>query len=239
MLTSGLSIEWTRQPDEIRLAQALRFKVFSEDFSPVFPHAQEGLDKDPFDDVCDHLLIKEKATQLVVGTYRVISPTAACLIGHAYCESIFDLSPLALLKSKVVEIDRSCIDKRYRNGSTILLMWKRIYQYMLTHQYEYIMGCSSVSLTDKGPAAAGLLHKLVSQGHYSTEHQFHAKSPVDLTGITPSKNVSVPAILKGYLSVGAKVCSEPGFDPLFNSADFLTILKLSDMNQLFVQRFSR
>jgi hypothetical protein len=45
--------------------------------------------------------------------------------------------------------------------------------------------------------------------------------------------------LKGYLNVGASICSEPGVDPLFNTVDYLTILKMTDMNSKYVKRFLR
>ena len=235
----GLQVCWASNAEDIKRVQRFRFKVFSEDYTPQFPQAHLGLDQDVFDPICDHLLIFESATQEIVGCYRIIPPSAAQEIGSMYCDSLFDLTPLQAIRGKMVEMDRSCIAKNYRNGSIILLMWKLIFNYLKQHDYEYIIGCSSMSIEDGGHAAVALYQQLIEAQHFSADYIIHANTPIDLD-ISPAKGkVSIPPILKGYLNVGAKVCSEPAFDPLFNTADFLTILKVCEMKPKYAQRFSR
>jgi len=50
----------------------LRFKVFNLELGEglAASHAT-GLDVDPFDEFCDHLIVEEVATGKVVGTYRL------------------------------------------------------------------------------------------------------------------------------------------------------------------------
>ena len=235
----GLKVCWASNAEDIKRVQRFRFKVFSEEYTPQFPQAHLGLDEDLFDPICDHLLIFESATQEIVGCYRIIPPSAAQHIGSMYCDSLFDLTPLQAIRSKIVEMDRSCIDKKYRNGSIILFMWKLIFNYLKQHGYEYIIGCSSMSIADGGHAAVSLHHRLMDSHHFSTVFAIKAKTPIDLDISPAAGKVSIPPILKGYLNLGAKVCSEPTFDPLFNTADYLTILKVSDMKPKYVQRFSR
>jgi putative hemolysin len=37
------------------------------------------------------------------------------------------------------------------------------------------------------------------------------------------------------LRIGAKICGEPAWDPDFNTADFLTTLRLSDINPRYAK----
>ena len=48
---------------------------------------------------------------------------------------------------------------------------------------------------------------------------------------------SVPALLKGYLKLGARVCGEPAWDPDFNTADFPMLLSVSNMGQRYRKHF--
>ena len=58
--------------DEVRRAQRLRFEVFNLELNvgSVESHFT-GLDVDPFDNVCDHLIVEHLATGEIVGTYRL------------------------------------------------------------------------------------------------------------------------------------------------------------------------
>ena len=239
MRSEALRVCWAGGREDIERVQRFRFKIFTEEYIPHFPQAHLGLDEDVFDHVCDHILIIENTTNQIVGSYRLIPPKAAQKVGSMYCDLLFDLQPLQSIRHNIVEMDRSCIDKRYRNGSTILYMWKMIFQYMKLHGYEYIIGCSSLSIQDGGHAAVALHQRLRALNHFSSQYAIKAKTPIDLNMSTATGLVSIPPILKGYLNVGAKVCSEPAFDQLFNTADYLTIMKLSDMKSNYVKRFSR
>lgn len=239
MSSADLRVCWASGKEDIERAQRFRFKVFTEEYTPHFPQAHLGLDQDAFDHVCDHLLIIENTSNQIVGSYRLIPPKAAQQVGSMYCDLLFDLQPLQSIRGSIVEMDRSCIDKKYRNGSTILYMWKMIFQYMKTHGHEYIIGCSSLSMQDGGHAAVALHQRLHALNHFSTHYAIKAKTPIDLGISASTAPVLIPPILKGYLNVGAKVCSEPAFDQLFTTADYLTILKMSDMKPNYVKRFSR
>lgn len=51
--------------------------------------------------------------------------------------------------------------------------------------------------------------------------------------------VEPPALVKGYLRLGARICGAPAWDPDFNVADFLTLLRLSDINPRYARHFLR
>ena len=141
----SLMISWARHQDEIEEAQRLRYKVFVEEMGAVLPKAKAGLDQDLFDNWCDHLIVRDEETLRVVGTYRVLTPHKAAKLGSLYSESEFDLTRLAHLRPKMIELGRSCVHQDYRTGSVIMALWGGLGRYMLQGGYETMLGCASVS----------------------------------------------------------------------------------------------
>ena len=91
---SKLALSLAGTPEEAREVQRLRYKVFIEAAGLSALANPGGLDKDGFDDWCDHLIVRESDSLRVVGTYRVLSPHSARKIGRFYSEQEFDLSRL-------------------------------------------------------------------------------------------------------------------------------------------------
>jgi putative hemolysin len=47
----------------------------------------------------------------------------------------------------------------------------------------------------------------------------------------------VPKLLRAYLTIGAKICSEPAIDREFKTIDFLTLLDLQTLHPRVAARF--
>ena len=57
---------------DVRAAQTLRFLVFNLELNEGLENSYSTLrDEDPFDAICDHLLVEDSRTGEVVGTYRL------------------------------------------------------------------------------------------------------------------------------------------------------------------------
>ena len=54
-----LYVDFACGPDDLRAAQALRYKVFGEEKGARLKGARSGLDADEFDPFCQHLLVRE------------------------------------------------------------------------------------------------------------------------------------------------------------------------------------
>src|ERR1700756_972072 len=98
----ALEARLARNAAEIRRAQKLRYRVFYREMS-AGPDAASFLsrrDVDPFDAVCDHLLVVDHAApQLrdappVVGTYRLLRKEAAARQSGFYSAGEFDIDAL-------------------------------------------------------------------------------------------------------------------------------------------------
>ena len=61
--------------------------------------------------------------------------------------------------------------------------------------------------------------------------------PLPLERLNGGLDVDPPPLIKGYLKLGAKICSAPAWDPQFNTADVLTILRLDEINPRYAKHF--
>ena len=233
----GLQITWASNSSEIKEAQRLRYKVFAEEMGANLAASSEGLDVDEFDAYCDHLIIRDQETLKVVGTYRVLPPHKAQEIGRLYSDSEFDLTRLNHLRPKMVELGRSCVHADYRSGAVIMALWSGLAQYMQKHEYEIMLGCASIPMGDGGHFAASLYNSLSNDQMAPVENHAFPKLPLPLDKLNGGLQVDLPPLIKGYLKIGAKICSAPAWDPDFNTADLLTMMRLSDINPRYAKHF--
>jgi len=230
-------IEWASTSSEIKEAQRLRYKVFAEEMGANLSKNAEGLDVDEFDAYCDHLLIRDQDSLKVVGTYRVLPPHKAQEIGRLYSDAEFDLTRLDHLRPKLVELGRSCVHQDYRSGAVIMALWSGLAQYMQKNGYEIMLGCASIPMADGGHFAASLYNSLDSNQMAPTEFHAFPRLPLPLDRLNGGLEVDAPPLIKGYLKLGAKICSAPAWDPDFNTADLLTMLRLSEINPRYAKHF--
>lgn len=90
---------------ELEAAQALRYRVFYEEMgaTPSLEVKLAGRDFDPFDAVCDHLLVFDHAkggADSVVGTYRLTRRSVALKHFGFYSEQEYDIAPLIAYPGK-------------------------------------------------------------------------------------------------------------------------------------------
>jgi putative hemolysin len=231
-----LQVAWARSDDALREAQRLRYRVFADEMGARLS-GPPGLDVDAFDAYCDHLLVRDLDTLKVVGTYRVLPPHQAARIGRLYAESEFDVSRLTHLRPKLVEVGRSCVHPDYRHGAVIMSLWGGLAAYMMHNGYETMLGCASVGMNDGGHYAANLFCSLPADALAAHEYRAFAHTPLPVEELRTGVAVSPPPLVKGYLRLGAKICGAPAWDPDFNTADFLTLFRLSEINARYARHF--
>lgn len=230
-----LRVQRAHTASTIEDAQRLRYKVFAEELGADIG-SDDGLDIDAFDAHCDHIVVRDETTGRVVGTYRVLAPAGARALGRLYAESEFDLHRLDYLRGAMVEVGRSCVHRDYRDGPAMMLLWAGLARYMRRHGYTHMVGCASVSLADGGHLAAHVQD--VAAAHAaSAEHRVFPRLPFPHQRIERLQGLSLPPLIKGYLRIGARICGEPAWDPQFNSADFLVLLALAQLDPRYARHF--
>ena len=225
-------------PEDLCAAQRLRYAVFNLELHEGLPEAHvTGLDADEFDEVCDHLIVREKATGAVIGTYRLQTGTTAAAGRGYYSEREFDFAPFEPFRGEILELGRACVADGHRNQTVLSLLWKGIAHHARDHGARYLVGCSSLTTQDE---AAGL-------AVYRELAGCHLAAPAWRTGPLPAWRCSplagtpvalpVPRLMRAYLTIGAKICGEPAIDREFRTVDFLTWLDLESLPVRVLQKF--
>ena len=232
-----LTVSFAQSESEVREAQHLRYQVFCEEMGAQLNTLEPGIDKDIYDAYCDHLLVRDNDTLEVVGTYRMLTPSQARKIGGYYAETEFDLVRLAHLRSRLVEVGRSCVHPSYRNGATIALLWSGVLNYMREHSYDYLIGCASIGMADGGHSAASIYRRLSLEHMSPIEWRVFPRNGLALEALDSSMNAPLPALIKGYMRLGCYVCGEPAWDADFNTADLLVMLPMALIDQRYARHF--
>lgn len=212
---------------DIHAAQTLRFLVFNLELNEGLDSSYSTLrDEDPFDAICDHLLVEDRRSGEVVGTYRLQTGAAAARHLGYYSAQEFDLSPLEPMRSQIVELGRACVHSDHRNLLVLGLLWKGIADYAREHGARYFTGCSSLTSQDPQVGAAAFFelsgeHLVEPALRTFPKPAYHCA--MEQLAQDPPK---LPKLLRAYVSLGAKICGPPAIDREFKTIDFLTWLDL-------------
>ena len=233
----GLVVGLAQSPSEIELVQRLRHDVFSLEYGAVLGQDRDGVDRDAFDPWCAHLMVRELGSDSVVGTYRVLTPQQAKRAGGYYSESEFDLTALGAVRDNLVEFGRACIHEDYRQGGVLMMLWSGLAEILKRGRYEHVLGCASVSLRDDGVTAAKVWRQIKSQELFAEDVEIKPLHRYPVEQLDSDLPAVMPALLKGYLKLGARVCGAPAWDPDFNTADFPLLLSVSKMGSRYRKHF--
>lgn len=237
----GIAVSWADHLDEVRQAQRLRYHVFADEMGARLNTPLPGHDIDLFDDYCEHLLVRDEINQEVVGTYRVLTPAQARRVGSTYSDTEFDLTRLRGLRERMVELGRSCVHPAYRHGGVILALWGALAEFMVRNRLDTMIGCASIPMLHNGVVsghvAASIWHQ-VSQTHLAPiEYHVRPRLPLPVEELDGTLAVEPPALIKGYLRLGAKVLGAPAWDPDFNTADLPMLMRIGDLPPRYRKHF--
>ncbi|MBW8758823.1 MAG: GNAT family N-acetyltransferase [Burkholderiales bacterium] len=242
---STLQVVWARHLDEVRAAQRLRHEVFVDEMGArptPLAGAPARHDVDLFDEFCEHLLVRTVPVGdepgEVVGTYRVLTPSAARRAGSFYSDTEFDLTRLRPLRDRMVELGRSCVHPDHRTGGVILTLWSALSQFMEQNAMETVIGCASISMRDGGHCAASLWARLRETHLAPADRQVRPRVALPVDDLDQSLDVEPPALIKGYLRMGAKVLGAPAWDPEFNTADLPLLTRVADIPARYQRHFA-
>ena len=239
----GLTVTWARHQDEVRAAQRLRFEVFAGEMGARLPVTVPGHDIDLFDDFCEHLLVRACADGPVIGTYRVLTPAQARRVGGTYTDTEFDLTRLRALRPRMVELGRSCVHANHRHGGVILALWGALASFMARNQLDVMIGCASIPMLHhgvvSGDAAASVWRQLRNTHLAPIQDQVFPRLALPVERLNDGLAVEPPALIRGYLRLGAKVLGPPAWDPDFNAADLPLMMRLDELAPRFRRHFLR
>jgi putative hemolysin len=245
-----LSVRLAQDAGDIEAAQALRYRIFVDDMGAKLAGARDGRDIDPYDALCDHLLVEDHAVAgaPVVGTYRLLRQSVADRHDGFYSAHEFDLGSIVAHARRegveLLELGRSCVDPAYRDAGTIQLLWRAIAQYLRAHRIGYMFGCASFAGTDpvEHEAALSLLaHDFAASPELKARvigaHGIDmARLPIG--GYDPRlAQRRLPPLIKAYLRVGAQIGEGAYIDHDFNSIDVFVTVPVAGITARYADRF--
>ena len=233
----------------------MRFEVFNLELGEGLAESYAtGLDVDPFDEFCDHLIVEERATNEIVGTYRLqTGQFAAANLGY-YSEREFDFAPYEPFRCEMIELGRACVHADHRNFNLLHLLWRGIARYAMDRNARFLIGCSSISSQDpiEGAATYRQLQSYLVEPALRTQPRpdFVVAGGGDAGWLGPRRHRAPPGstratpdassrLLRTYLAIGARICGPPAIDPEFGTIDFLTLLDLQALPAIVRAHFLR
>jgi putative hemolysin len=250
----------------VRRAQQLRFEVFNLELGEGLAESYAtGLDVDPFDEFCDHLIVEERGTSEIVGTYRLqTGQLAAANLGY-YSEREFNFAPYEPFRCEMIELGRACVHADHRNFNLLHLLWRAIARYAVERNARILVGCSSISSQDPadGIAVYEKLQRYLVAPALRTQPrpEFVVAGGVDAGRVGAHSHQALPGssafakatadkpppatagascrLLRAYLAIGARICSPPALDREFGTIDFLTLLDLHKLPGIVRAHFLR
>jgi putative hemolysin len=247
-----LDVRLAASDAEIAAAQALRYEIFYDEMGarPDPRTARARRDIDPYDLLCDHLLVIDHADAQrprVVGTYRLLRQDVAMANGGFYSAGEFDLSPLIAQSQpggQLLELGRSCVAPAWRTTATIALLWRGIATYLAQHGIGHLFGCASLHGSE--PRAhlaelAWLYHNhlappdLRATALLPHRVEMNRIDPAAIDGRAAAR--ALPPLLKGYLRVGAMVGDGGYVDHQFNTVDVFVVMPVDRITSRYAERF--
>ncbi|MBS0122779.1 GNAT family N-acetyltransferase [Thetidibacter halocola] len=125
---------------DLRAAQRLRALAF---------HGEgDGLDSDRFDAICDHLLVEETRSGVLVCCCRFLPLAQGREIGRSYSAQYYELSGLESFEGRMVELGRFCLHPDWHDPDILRVAWAAMTDYVDETGVELLFGCTSFAGTD-------------------------------------------------------------------------------------------
>ncbi len=235
--------------EEVEKAQRLRYEVFNLEQGRGLKSAEKyGMDFDEFDEYCLHLIVLEKGSEKVIGTYRAHLGCVANSAKGFYSSKEYEIHGLYRIANKCIEFGRTCVSPQYRSGSVVALLWTGITELLVRADLTYMLGCVSLERTD--PKTGWAVHEYIS-GKYSIctdftvtpRPGFKLERPPDheikkVLADETALRKNIPPIFKGYLRLGGLICGDPVLDREFGTIDFFIVVDINKVPPRYKRHFN-
>lgn len=221
-------------PEDIEVAQRLRYRAFIACRDAVA--RPDGLDADPFDDICQQVLVAEVGSDRVVATFRLLRLGCGAEIGRSYSAQHYGLNGLSRFRWPMVEIGRFCVAPDEGDPGILHAAWGALTAFVDREGIKLLFGCSSFHGTDAGiysDAFAMLRERHLAPQRWlpriKAPHVFRFAQRLRQKPDRRRALSSMPPLLRSYLSMGGWVSDHAVIDRELNTLHVFTGLEVDSI----------
>lgn len=246
--TPHFIVKLAENHEEVEKAQRLRYEVFNIEQGRGLECAEKfGIDFDEYDEYCLHLLVLQKGSDRVIGTYRAHLGCVANSARGFYSSREFHIEGLYRIADKCVELGRTCVSPDFRTGTVVALLWNAISEILMRARLEYMLGCVSLEETD--PKIGWALYEYFDEKGLMSHDFTVIPRPGFVLKRPREKEINraladkrsllrhIPPLFRGYLRLGGRLCGEPALDREFGTIDFFILVDISKVPERYRRRF--
>lgn len=220
-----------RSKADLTAAQRLRAVAFLDGAE----HDPNVLDRDPFDELCTHILVEEAEGGRLVCCFRMLALSDGAEIGRSYSAQFYELSALAKFQGPMVEMGRFCIAPDVNDPDILRVAWGAMTRFVDDSGIELLFGCSSFQGADAAKHRDALT--MLAARHIAPRRWLpRVKSPSvvrfahRLRRSTPDVKrsmLAMPPLLRTYLMMGGWVSDHAVIDTQLNTLHVFTGLEIA------------
>lgn len=213
---------------DVTAAQALRHRAFRREADGA------GLDADPYDALCDHILIETQEAGELVACFRLMCLPDGAALQTSYSAQFYDLSPLSDFDGPMVEMGRFCLAPEVHDPDILRLAWGALTAYVDEIGVKLLFGCSSFRGTDALPyhdAFALLRDRHIAPARWrpqiKSSHVFPFAAKLRRKPDLKRAMATLPPLLRSYLMLGGWVSDHAVIDQDLNTLHVFTGLEIA------------
>lgn len=214
---------------DLEAAQRLRHQAFcGGDGSSV--------DADLFDRACQHILVEDLETGVLVCCFRFLTLNGGHEIDRTYSAQFYELAALRAFDGPMIEMGRFCVHPDWTDPDILRVAWGAMTTYVDENNVEMLFGCSSFEGTDEGQYLDAFA--MLRDRHIAPKRWLPAvKAPKVFrfaAGLRRKPNLKLaqlrmPPLLRTYLMMGGWVSDHAVVDQKMNTLHVFTGLEIKDI----------
>jgi putative hemolysin len=193
-----------------------------------------GIDADPFDAACRHVLVEEIATGTLVGCFRLLPLNGGAEITRSYSAQYYELGALSDYQGLMVEMGRFCIHPDRHDPDILRVAWGALTRFVDTQGVELLFGCSSFHGTETADyldAFAMLKARHLAPKRWlprvKAPNVFRFAARLRRKPDVRRAMLKMPPLLRTYLLMGGWVSDHAVVDQEMNTLHVFTGLEIS------------
>ncbi len=222
---SAYKFEWIEDLHGLQEAQRFRATQFSQQFGI---HFSKGLDQDLYDFSCQHAVLRDRFSHEIIA-YSRVKLLQGHELAHSYSQQEFNVAGIMGHLDNIVEVGRTCVHPRWRNGKALSMLWLNMAPKVLWEmRAKHLIGCVSIRLQDN-EARAYCNHQRMknltpAQRCMVQPHQAYEPAHPQFSF---AQDERMPKLFQIYLNMQGQLSSQAYYDQAFNCLDYFVHLEVN------------